>query len=134
MMSGKNGQLGKLLVSAAILAALVSTAGEASAQCVDPLGECTAPCPAELSCINDADCDSGFSCLPYGTPGVPCNPGGCVCDGGVWLCTPDCSSQCVALPAVEVPSASPWGLLGLALILSVASMTILARRRRRSIG
>ena len=130
-MDSKYGQLGRFLVIAAFLAALVAVGGEASAQsnCIDPLGQCTDPCPAANSCVFDSDCNAGSVCS---SDGVPCGSSGCACDNGVWLCLPDCASQCVALEAVEVPAVSPWGLLGLGLSLSFASIVILARRRRRS--
>ena len=69
-------------------------------------------CPAQNSCSSDSDCLSGATCVPYGTEPFPaCASGSCFCNEGIWICTGDCSPQCIAPPDAdclcEVTSINP---------------------------
>jgi hypothetical protein len=58
-----------------------------------------------------------------------CTPSVCDCDvDGVWYCTGDCASVCVA-DSILLPAASPWGVTILALLLFGAGTALILRRR-----
>jgi hypothetical protein len=59
---------------------------------------------------------------------MPCVPGGCACDAGVWICTDDCASVCVP-DAPLVPAASPWGIVLLALLVLCGGTGLILWRR-----